>query len=62
MIGIGEIPGGEDQVVGGCGNLFEGVGNSSIIGKIDGHFDLVDDHFERLIDIVRGGHVGSILL
>ena len=62
LIGIGEIPSGEDQVVGSCGNLFGGVGNSSIIGKIDGHFDLVNDHFERLIEIVRGGHVGSILL
>ena len=61
MIGIGEIPGVEDQVVGGCGDLFEGVVDSSVIGKIDGNFDLVDDHFEWLICIVCGGHVGRIL-
>ena len=62
LIGISEILGGEYQVVGGCGDLFKVVSNSSVIVKTCGHFDLVNEIFERFIHIVRGGYVGGIIL
>ena len=43
MIGIGEITGGEDEVVGSCDDLLRGVGHFSGIGKIDDRFNLVVD-------------------
>ena len=60
--GIGEITGGEDQVVGGCGDLFQGVGQFSDIGEMNRSFNLVDDCFKQLIHVVCGGHAGGIIL
>ena len=62
MTGIGEIPGGEDEVKDGFGYLFWGVGHFYGIEKINGHFNLVDYCFEQLIHAVRGGHEGRVLL
>ena len=62
MIDISKIPGGEYEVVGGCGDLFWGKGNFYGIGKIGGCFNLVDHCFEQLIHVVRGGHAGGVLL
>ena len=43
MIGIGEITGGEDEVVRSCDDLLRGVGKFSGFGKIDDRFNLVVD-------------------
>ena len=59
---ISESPCQENQVVGGCCNLLGGVWESYGVGKVDGSFDLVDDRFKWLIDIVHGGHAGVVLL
>ena len=40
----------------------QGVSDSSGMGKVDGCFDLFDDHFECLIDVVRRVHAGKVLL
>ena len=32
------------------------VRDSSGVGKIDGHFDLFDDRFKKLVQVVHGGH------
>ena len=59
---IGEVPCRENQSVGGCYNLIWGVWDSSGVGEVDGHFNLVDDRFKRLIKIVRRGHPGGVIL
>ena len=34
----------------------------SCAGKVDGHFDLVDDQFERLVGVACGVHAGRIIV
>ena len=57
-----EIPCQENQVVGGYYDLLGGEWDSSSVGEVDSYFYLVDDRFERLVDIVHGCHVGGVIL
>ena len=59
---VRKIPGGEDDVICGGGYFLRGVSYFSGINKIDGHLNLVNNGLKRLVDIVRGGHAGGVLL
>ena len=60
--GVGEILCQENKVIGGCCNLLGGEWGSFCVDKVNGHFDLVDECFERLVDAVCGRHAGDVLL
>ena len=62
LSGVGKIPGQEDQFVGGCCDLIRGKWDSSGVNEVNSRFDIVYDHFEGMVEVIRKCHTEIFLL
>ena len=50
---IGKISSDKDKTVGCCQNLFWSVHDITRVDEVNFRFNLINDHFERLVDVMR---------